>query len=294
MEAICHINKKHAKINEDQQHLCSECCKPFEKISTLMTHVRVDHFKFQPYKCQHCELAWDTEWKLNNHTKKIHPTGDKKYLCDKCEEIFYSTDKLSYHKQMKHTTVLHVCEHCGKAYKNKSALGHHVKNRHENQGSYVCDTCGKECPSKTSLEKHIKYHNLPNVPGAFPCPVKYCGKTFGREGSLKDHMRTHREKKPPHLQCQYCPKKFRENAALKYHEKGQHLGLKNFKCDKCDWTGVSRDKLNIHNRSIHEGVLYYCDYPGCTKSYNLRGNLDAHRFRVHRITRPNAKPNEMS
>ena len=71
METICHINKRHAKINEDLQYLCSECCKPFEKIPTLMTHVRVDHFQFQPYKCQHCELLWDTEWKLNNHMKEL-------------------------------------------------------------------------------------------------------------------------------------------------------------------------------------------------------------------------------
>ena len=70
-----------------------------------------------------------------------------------------------------------------------------------------------------------------------------------------------------------------------------HLNVKDFKCDECEFATVSKNKLDVHKRSIHDGVLYYCDYPSCTKSYNLKGNLDAHRLRVHKIARPNAESN---
>ena len=59
------------------------------------------------------------------------------------------------------------------------------------------------------------------------------------------------------------------------------------------WQMRSKTQPKEHKESIHSGVLYPWDYPGCSKSYSLKGNLYAHRFRVHRISRPMARKKDL-
>ena len=35
--------------------------------------------------------------------------------------------------------------------------------------------------------------------------------------------------------------------------------------------------------TLHGTEEYKCDYPGCNKSYGVRGNLYAHKKRVHKV-----------
>ena len=76
---------------------------------------------------------------------------------------------------------------------------------------------------------------------------------------------------------------------LQKHILYQHEKNKPWKCDECDYATADKDKLRSHKKAIHEGVLYHCDYPSCSKNYNKKGNLDAHKFRVHKIPTPKAK-----
>merc|ERR1711884_912268 len=87
-------------------------------------------------------------------------------------------------------------------------------------------------------------------------------------------------------QCEFCLRKFRSKSVLQTHMNIMHLNIKNFKCDQCDFATGRKGTLNSHKVSVHDGVMHPCDYPMCTKSYNFKGNLYAHRFRVHKIPRP--------
>ena len=100
---------------------------------------------------------------------------------------------------------------------------------------------------------------------------------------LKTHIPTHERKT---FSCQYCTKTFVSKNIRDEHERGIHLGFKDFKCDQCDASYVFSKALVDHKKTQHSGIMYSCDYPGCTKSYNAKGNLDAHRKRVHKIARP--------
>ena len=71
-----------------------------------------------------------------------------------------------------------------------------------------------------------------------------------------------------------------------------HTNYKGFKCDECEFARVTKGKLKETKELIDSGVFYPCDYPGCLKSDNLKGNLYTHRFRVHKISRPMAKKKE--
>ena len=62
-----------------------------------------------------------------------------------------------------------------------------------------------------------------------------------------------------------------------------HLNIRELKCDQCDFATNRKPHLKEHKQAIHEGIAYECDFPGCVKSYNLKRNLDAHRWTSHKI-----------
>ena len=95
-------------------------------------------------------------------------------------------------------------------------------------------------------------------------------------------------KKKTH-QCDYCPKKFHNPSGKTKHEDNMHRNIRKLKCDVCDWSTNSKTCLKTHKQSIHEGIMYNCNQPGCAKSYNLKRNLDAHKWTSHKIPLPKAK-----
>ncbi len=58
-----------------------------------------------------------------------------------------------------------------------------------------------------------------------------------------------------------------------------HEGKKPFKCNMCDVGFVSKEDLNRHIASLHEGWKLQCDY--CAKSFTTEGNLKNHIVIVH-------------
>ena len=64
-----------------------------------------------------------------------------------------------------------------------------------------------------------------------------------------------------------------------------HEGLKDLKCDLCDFESGHWETIRQHKQTIHEGIMYHCDYPGCSKQMNRKGNLDQHKKTAHGIAR---------
>ena len=142
----------------------------------------------------------------------------------------------------------------------------------------------------TTKEENIPRFLLGNSAFLFPpqlflCTLKVFGKKLSRDRHARDPY-IHGKVRPKKYKCKFCSKTYSHKDAALVHEQTIHLNVKKFKCDSCDYATASKGKLRLHKISIHDGVLYYCNYPACTKSYNLKGNLDAHRFRVHKIARP--------
>ena len=54
-------------------------------------------------------------------------------------------DELRRHILEKHHTAqsVEMCPHCGKTFKGKNTLNHHVKLIHEKKISFVCKVCNK-------------------------------------------------------------------------------------------------------------------------------------------------------
>ena len=193
-----HQAKKHSAKDENGHFVCHKCQKAFQSVRTLLSHVRVDHFKHLPFKCDQCDKCFDLKAKRIRHVKTVHTT-EFDYQCDKCD----------------------------KCYKQQNSLNEHLKNVHGTE-TYHCDKCEYTSKNLKLLENyHLRMHST----GQIVCDQ--CGKTFTNSISLSDH------------------------------KNNSHRNLEEYGEFKCTFQG--------------------CDYPGCNKSYGVRGNMYAHKKRVHKV-----------
>ena len=148
----------------------------------------------------------------------------------------------------------------------------------------------KRLHTKRVFKEHKSHHNRVKHMAMVKCPYEGCKKELP-EYSMKKHInRFHIGIKKKH-QCQYCSMKFEVPRLLKAHENSIHLNIKEYKCDVvgCDFATAYKYRVKTHKAHVHDPIMHDCDYPGCGKSYNIRGNLTAHQARVHKIVRPKAK-----
>jgi len=278
------VNTNHPKFSEENSFLCTECDKPFEHKPTLLTHIRVDHFNYQPYQCKMCNKKFDLTSKLSSHMDSVHNIKELCFQCEICSETFPNNGRLYAHKLKIHNLgPTHVCNFCGKSFKIKTSLTQHIKHQHEKSENHICDQCGKSYFSEQAMKQHRVIVHESNEP--MKCEFEGCDYFYINKTQLRTHMKKHGPRRKDH-KCKFCPKMFPTPKEKKRHENTTHLNIRELKCEKCDFTTNRPGHLKNHKESIHEGIMYDCDHPGCVKSYNLKRNLDAHRWTSHKIPKP--------
>jgi len=86
---------------------------------------------------------------------------------------------------------------------------------HSNVRPHVCDICGKSFKQTFCLSRHKLTHQ-----DSKPLTCEYCGKGFISNWSFKGHLRTHTGEKP--YKCDLCDAAFTHNVTLKNHKKSAH------------------------------------------------------------------------
>ena len=64
--------------------------------------------------------------------------------------------------------------------------------------------------------------------------------------------------------CEFCDYKATTKNTLQNHVKSIHDGVK-YSCEYCEYKATTKSDLRRHVKSIHDGVKYsceYCDYKG--------------------------------
>lgn len=95
----------------------------FVQKKLLESHSSAKHGLSERYVCKDCSITFINEEDVkshctlnhtveNEHKKSIHEytvlSYDKKYKCDVCCKIFYTTDTLKEHKKSMHYYTVHV------------------------------------------------------------------------------------------------------------------------------------------------------------------------------------------
>ena len=267
--------------------LCTLCTKKklFVIKRRIKAHVITVHYKeHAKNQCTICGKLFYQPCKLKEHMEKAH-LKSKIHECKDCGAKFETFGKYHYHMANFHSKEQFICEECGKNFPNKLRLTEHMTSHLDR--THVCEDCGLSFKT----EKALQQHKLSHSEKSFKCTVPGCNKEFSGKAGVRSHIKNIHLKKEK-FTCDKCPKEFKRRTTLKEHINIHHLGLndvgknKMHRCQFCDYEAKYTTTLKSHINSVHKGIIYRCDFPGCTKEMNRKGNLDVHKYNSHGIPMP--------
>ncbi|RZC36565.1 zinc finger protein TC009514, partial [Asbolus verrucosus] len=151
-------------------------------------------------------------------------------------------------KSSKKPMKQHQCDTCGKVFRTKPGLIHHIRI-HTGERPYVCHLCDKRFINGGHLHTHMRTHT-----GEKNHICAACTKAFATAQQLTKHtIAIHTSERP--YGCTYCPKRFASSSNLNTHTK-IHTGEKNYRCDQCGKAFSTKGQLYQH---MLDQLNYYCD-----------------------------------
>lgn len=122
-----------------------------------------------------------------------------KFTCIFCNKKYSRRESMVYHltksksecrkkyyengtEQLLRTSVGNFdCSVCGKAYKNKSSLNRHLRQKHPSisKSTILVQNCSETTPKSNGSEQHL-------TEKSYPCPL--CNMQFSRKSNMKRHL----------------------------------------------------------------------------------------------------------
>ena len=297
---------------------CDRCSKQYVNRGSLRRHIREDHE--DPEKevskvrghgniCTLCDTLFDQSYLLKLHLKKAHNVTDHvpgqikaKHKCKLCDKVYCRKESVRRHIREDHegrkpakNGETFQCQQCDKAYDRKDTLRRHVRIVHEAAQAGYCDSC--DGAFFRDITRHVIVAHT-NQDQPVECPE--CGKTIGKNYSLKRHLKDCHEAMSPKL-CDLCGASCKNRDALKQHKKNVHkrslqkseneggdennvhkwkCKTKKFPCPHCEKSIAGRSGLRTHIRTIHEKIRdFMCQE--CGKAFTQNVALQLHIKGVH-------------
>jgi len=253
------------EVMEKIRDTCPFCEKHFDNAKKVERHVKCVHRK--PYQCDRCKRTCYTPKALEAH--KIIHMPDYFFECKICYVKYKSEDGLKRHYIRTHSDYesRFVCEHCGRSYKLKIDLTHHMKRTHVLE-LQICRFCGKKVKD---VKGHEWRHQKRNREIKYEYPCHLCRKKFHHRSRLDNHLMLHRKG----FKCEICGKEYMGTRELTNHKRFKHGQTNISTCILCQKTFLSISNFYQHVLTHASIRPYKCDV--CEKDFTQRSSLLRHR-----------------
>ena len=114
---------------------------------------------FSPLHCHFCFMDFKKESDLKKHRKVVHPDGQKKYKCHKCnnDKLYASYDNLKRHMRVHRPRC--KCVKCGYKSHDVRNVKEHILRIHLRIAPFKCQICKTNYYSARYLQEHVrKWH----------------------------------------------------------------------------------------------------------------------------------------
>ncbi|KAL7626613.1 hypothetical protein AAE478_003386 [Parahypoxylon ruwenzoriense] len=269
-----------------------DCTKTFNRPARLAAHLR-SHNKERPYKCSFpgCDKDYIEEKHLRQHIKGSH-TGERDHVCTQpgCGKSFMTATRLRRHQAVHEGEERYRCRGfspCEQSFRKHQTLQRHIRSEHLRLAPFSCDykdgtsgvTCGAGFDNAGALRRHQeKEHGETRF---------WCDECNSRQddedGSQKERvgfttmalLQAH--VKQAHVNCMFCGMACNGRSDLEQHIESQHTthqSLEERKNVTCTWPGCTKtftkkSNLNVHIRSFHEGLRFVCGEVGLHSTEDL-------------------------
>ncbi|XP_066528697.1 zinc finger protein OZF-like isoform X2 [Hoplias malabaricus] len=212
---------------------CRICSKSFSSKGNLRTHM-LRHQRETQFCCEFCGKHFCHKHALQAHVR-TH-TGERPYRCRFCNKSFGRKNHMNDHEMIHTGDKPYSCSLCGKAFIWLKQVKQHIENYHPSQPGAI-------------IKKSTKHGILiiPRSENEYYCEI--CGKGLGSKQLLRNHVRTHSEKRP--FTCKFCDKAFKRRCHVMEHER-IHTGEKIYGCSQCERTFTWLRQAKAHIERHHE------------------------------------------
>lgn len=173
-----------------------------------------------------------------------------------------------------------TCQICHRNYQTAGSLASHRKFAHadNNKTRKLCEICSKSFSTLTSYKEHLTLHSDDRDKFQLKCPE--CGKWLKNKRCLKSHLLLHTNDE---MRCDLCDYVTKKDKLLKNHMVTKHSNEKTFFCDHpgCDKSFKVKRALTIHKSTNHGGksASKKCEF--CSREFASSTNYYTHRKNLH-------------
>jgi len=190
-----------------------------------------------------------------------------KYSCIKCPTSTCRRYNMLRHVKS-HMSGYHRCAACNLYFES---LDDKVAHQTEKHTSVLCNICGKTFGRNSTLKMHLTTHGIKaDSVKEMKCPVQGCTKTFYQKQRLNFHMNKHTNVKP--FKCNICEETFHNAYSMRSHAKICESNLSHT-CRMCGAVFRTETSLNEHFQASHTSDSFKCK---CGSSFKYRSGLYRH------------------
>lgn len=282
--AIRKLDEKQSPSNS-KKFVCNlnGCKQSFATQQRLLCHqtTTLKHNPIRQFACDFpgCNKSYTTERMLQYHQDTIHINPNAKIPCKTCGKTFGHESKLKIHIANVHTKRPRnfKCLQCEMAFYSSDSLKTHVDNVHLKLKPHKCSICGKNFGQEHHLTQHMVMHTSERLPCR--CDSK-CTRTFSNIYARDDHERAKHTGETPYLcDVAQCHERFCTRRQLRAH-KLEHAKLP-YPCSQCDVFCKSKLALANHMNQHTGAKPFPCSYTGCSEAFKNPGDRHYHETKIH-------------